>query len=148
MGVEVVRHLVARLLESDRITNCFCFKAFECEQYPTLLDFSVEPLLAYLKGAKRLVPVTGTLPRPVLPIQSGFRFRLVENPRYAGLGEHPKHQLGCHALDPRYNRLVNGLTCKCPVARDCKPRPLGQVIDQYLLLTNFNFSNNQLKTQE
>lgn len=40
--------------------------------------------------------------------------------------EHPKHLLGCHALDPRYKRLVNGLTCKCPVARDCKPRPSGR----------------------
>ena len=28
MGVEVAGHLVARLLESERITNCLCFKAF------------------------------------------------------------------------------------------------------------------------
>ena len=68
MGTEVVRHLVARLLESERITNCFCFKASECKQHPTLLDFSVEPLLAHLNGAKRLVPVTDTLPRPCLDI--------------------------------------------------------------------------------
>ena len=61
MGVEAAGHLVTRLLESERITNCFCFKAFECGQYPTLLDFGVEPLLPHLKGAKRLVPVTSTL---------------------------------------------------------------------------------------
>ena len=76
MGAEVVRHLVARLLESERITNCLCFKAFECGQYPTLLDFSVEPLLPHLKGAKRLVPVTGTLPRPCLDIlNTDMRYR-------------------------------------------------------------------------
>ena len=76
MGVEVAGHFVARLLESKRITNRFCFKTFECEQYPTLLDFGVEPLLAHLKGTKRLVPVTGTFPRPCLDIlNTDMRYR-------------------------------------------------------------------------
>ena len=76
MGVEVAGHLVDRLLESERITNCLCFKDLECEQYPTLLDFTVEPLLAHLKGAKGLVPVTGALPCSCLDIlNTDMRYR-------------------------------------------------------------------------